>query len=111
MNVYALSTVRVESALPEVHAGTRETSVMLALAPADVHLDRLAGTYVLDESQRDEIRRTVLDRGTTWPWNTGDRSIAIMGITGGDPRQASADLGEAILASALEGCGAVLEHL
>jgi len=32
----SLSAVRADSALPEVHAGMRETSVMLALAPSDV---------------------------------------------------------------------------
>jgi creatinine amidohydrolase/Fe(II)-dependent formamide hydrolase-like protein len=37
----SLATVRADSKLPEVHAGLRETSVMLALAPEDVHLDRL----------------------------------------------------------------------
>lgn len=35
----SLATVRVASALPEVHAGTRETSVMMALAPEEVHLE------------------------------------------------------------------------
>jgi creatinine amidohydrolase len=107
----SLSTVRVESALPEIHAGLRETSVMLALAPGSVHLDRLPDTFSTDESSRDQIRRLVLDRGTSWPWSSGDASIATIGITGGDPRLASADLGESIITSALDACGAVLEQL
>jgi creatinine amidohydrolase len=107
----SLSTVPVESALPEIHAGARETSVMLALAPDDVHIDRLDLSYAVDTGQRDEIRRQVLDRGTTWPWSSGDARIATAGITGGDPRSATADLGEAILASALDACGDVLTHL
>lgn len=37
----SLSPVRTEGRVPEVHAGVRETSLMLALAPEDVHLDRL----------------------------------------------------------------------
>ena len=107
----SLSTVRVESALPEIHAGLRETSVMLALAPGSVHLDRLPDTFAPDESSRDQIRRLVLDRGTSWPWSSGDASIATSGITGGDPRMASADLGESVIASALDACGTVLEQL
>jgi creatinine amidohydrolase len=107
----SLSTVRVESALPEIHAGTRETSVMLALTPDDVHVDRLDPSYAVNTSQRDEIRRQVLDRGTTWPWSSGDSRIASAGVIGGDPRSATADLGEAILASALDACGDVLTHL
>ncbi len=107
----SLSTVRVESALPEVHAGMRETSVMLALAPGDVHLDRLPDTFVVNEAQRDEIKRLVLERGTTWPWSSGDPRIATIGITGGDPRLASAELGESIIASALDACDAVLKQL
>jgi creatinine amidohydrolase len=84
---------------------------MLALAPGSVHLDRLPDTFASDESSRDQIRRLVLDRGTSWPWSSGDASIATSGITGGDPRMASADLGESIIASALDACGAVLEQL
>ena len=107
----SLSTIRAESALPEIHAGMRETSVMLALAPSDVHLDRLPDNFALDESHRDEIRRLVLNRGTTWPWRSRDSRIATMGITGDDPRLASAELGESIINSALDACGAVLEQL
>jgi creatinine amidohydrolase len=107
----SLSTVRVESALPEIHAGMRETSVMLTLAPGDVHLDRLPDSFAVNEAHRDEIERLVLDRGTTWPWTSGDPRIATIGITGGDPRLASAELGESIIASALDACDAVLKQL
>jgi creatinine amidohydrolase len=111
MHPSSLSTVRVESALPEIHAGMRETSVMLALAPGDVHVDRLPDTFAVDESCRGEIKRLVLDRGTTWPWSSGDSRIANIGIIGGDPRLASAELGESIIASALDASSAVLEQL
>ncbi|WP_406106390.1 creatininase family protein [Micromonospora globbae] len=107
----SLSTVRIESTLPEVHAGMRETSVMLALAPTDVHLDRLPDNFAVNEAHRDEIKRLVLDRGTTWPWTSGDPRIATLGVTGGDPRLASAELGESIIASALDGCDTVLKQL
>lgn len=107
----ALSTVKVESALPEVHAGMRETSVMLALAPSDVHLDRLTDEIVVDDTRREEIRRVVLERGTTWPWNSDDPVIAQMGIIGGDPHLATAELGQAIISSALDACGRLLKRL
>lgn len=107
----SLSTVRVQSALPEIHAGRRETSVMLALAPKDVHIDRLPGSFTVDETRREEIKRLVLDRGTTWPWSSNDSRIATLGITGDDPRHASAELGESIIASALDACDAVLKQL
>jgi creatinine amidohydrolase len=84
---------------------------MLALAPDDVHLDRLDDTYALDESQAGEIKRLVLDRGTTWAWSSGDKRIGTLGTIGGDPRTATAELGTRILASALDACGAVLQRL
>ncbi len=107
----SLSTIRAESPLPEIHAGLQETSVMLALAPRDVHLDQLTDTFVVDPAHRDKIQRLVLDRGTTWPWSSGDDRIATSGVIGGDPRDASAELGESIIASALEACFAVLHQL
>ncbi|HEV2378086.1 MAG TPA: creatininase family protein [Streptosporangiaceae bacterium] len=107
----SLATVRVESALPEIHAGMRETSVMLTLAPNEVHLDRLPDGYAVNEAHRDEVKRLVLDRGTTWPWTSGDSRIATLGVMGGDPRLASAELGESVIASALDACGTVLTQL
>jgi len=107
----SLSTVRIGSELPEVHAGTRETSVMLALAPNDVHLDRLPESYEAASGQWDEIKRLVLDRGTTWPWSTDDPRIATSGIVGGDARLASAQLGESIVTSAIDACETVLKYL
>lgn len=107
----SLSTVRVESALPDVHAGLRETSVMLALAPGDVHLDRLPDTFAVIESQHAEIGRLVLNRGTTWPWTSADPRIASLGVTGGDPRLAAVEIGESIIKSALDACDPLLKQL
>lgn len=107
----SLSTVRIESTLPAVHAAMHETSVMLALARDDVHLDRLSDTYAQDNAQLDEIKRQILDRGATWPWSSGDPRIATLGITGNDPRLGSAEIGEKIIASALDACALVLQEL
>ncbi|MEV0394152.1 creatininase family protein [Polymorphospora rubra] len=105
------STTHETSALPEIHAGMKETSVMLALAPRDVHLDRLPETFAANPAHRDKIQRFVIDRGTTWPWSSGDDRIASLGIIGGDPRLAAAELGEAIVASALNASDQILQHL
>src|ERR1043165_3690839 len=107
MHPSSLSTVRTNSPLPEIHAGIRETSVMLTLAPGDVHLDRLPDNFAVNEAQRKDIEHLVLDRGTTWPWTSDNPRIATMGITGGNPRLASAELGESIVASALDAWDAV----
>ncbi|WP_326564389.1 creatininase family protein [Micromonospora peucetia] len=107
----SLSTAHATSGLPEIHAGMKETSIMLTLAPNDVHLDRLPETFAADPAHRDEIQCLILERGTTWPWSSGDDRIACLGIIGGDPRLASAELGEAIITSALDESDQVLQHL
>jgi creatinine amidohydrolase len=106
----ALSPVRADGPVPEVHAGTWETALMLALAPDEVHLDQLpAGSF--STSRTETIRRTVLDRGTTWPWTSDDPAIASHGVIGNDPRDATAQLGHAILDGALDAAGRVLGQL
>lgn len=107
----ALSTVRVASSLPEIHAGMRETSVMLALAPSDVHLDRIREDYVEDPARRAAIERFVLHRGATWPWTSADPRVAVSGVIGGDPRLATAELGDAVINSALDACADVFNTL
>ncbi|MCM4084549.1 creatininase family protein [Paractinoplanes hotanensis] len=107
----SLATVRADSELPEVHAGLRETSVMLALAPDDVHLERLPDSYEPDPDHAEGTRRLVLDRGTTWPWNSDNPAMSQLGIIGGNARRATAELGEQIIASALDRCPDILARL
>ena len=107
----SLATVRADSELPEVHAGLRETSVMLALAPNDVHLDRLPDSYEPSPAHAEDIRRFVLDRGTTWPWNSDNPAMSQLGIIGGNARRATAELGEQVIASALDRCPDILARL
>ncbi|MER7667961.1 creatininase family protein [Kitasatospora sp. NPDC096128] len=105
----SLSTVQVGGeTVPEIHAGIRETAMMLELAPEDVHLDSLPTDFTVNGA---EAKRLVLDRGTTWPWTSGDTTIATCGVIGGDPRRATVDAGRAILGSALDAAGHVLTHL
>lgn len=107
----SLAPDRAESALPEIHAGTRETSIMLALAPGEVHQERLPEGFAVNDAHREQVRRLVLEPGTTWPWSSGDSAIATLGVMGGDPRLASAGAGESIIASALNACETVLQQL
>lgn len=107
----ALSPVRTEGDLPEVHAGIRETSLMLALAPADVHLDRLPPGDSPGADTPEKIRQSVFDRGATWPWSSGDTAIAAHGVIGGDPHAASAHLGQSIIDGAVDAAAAVLKRL
>jgi creatinine amidohydrolase len=106
----ALSKVRSGSLLPEVHGGMSETSVMLALANNEVHMERLPESYHPDESVGEAIRHLIVERGTTWPWTSEDSSIASFGIIG-DPRKANPDLGRCIIESAVEEYGKVLSCL
>jgi len=107
----SLSTTEVDSEVLEIHAGIRETSMMLALAPDDVHLDRLPADYNPGAPDPKAVQRLVRERGTTWPWSSGDHAIATRGITGGDPQAATAVLGRTIIDSALDAAADVLDHL
>ncbi|MFD9562578.1 creatininase family protein [Streptomyces sp. NPDC059994] len=97
--------------IPEVHAGVRETSLMLALAPEDVRLDLLPRGPVHAQGQRDEIQRLVFGRGATWPWSSDNPVIATHGVIGGDPRQATAEHGQALITAALHACTDILDRL
>ncbi|MGV9751124.1 creatininase family protein [Nocardia farcinica] len=107
----SLSTAKIQTSLPEIHAGMRETSVMLALSPADVHIDRIPESFTEADLRRESIRDYILDRGVTWPWTSKDAEISSLGIMGSDPRGATSEIGEAIIESALNSCPPVLERL
>ncbi len=96
------------SAIPEIHGGKNETSMMLAIAPQLVRRDQIAQ---LKESHDGEaVRETVLNPGVTWPWSTDDKRIADMGIIG-DAQAASAEFGMKVLDHMAEAAGGVLSQL
>ncbi|MEV0702672.1 creatininase family protein [Saccharopolyspora sp. NPDC050389] len=107
----AAGRIKTGNEFPEVHAGVRETSLMLALAPDHVRLDLLPSDSCPDPGQREEIQRLVLDRGATWPWSSDDPAISKNGVIGGDPRKADAEFGQALVAAALDAGAAVLDRL
>jgi creatinine amidohydrolase len=93
---------------PEIHAGRDETSVMLALAPELVRRDRLPS---LKPSPGGEAARAaILDPAASWPWSSDDQALAQLGAIG-DPAQASAEHGHAIVARVIERAGEVLKRL
>lgn len=98
-------------ATADVHAGLIETSVMLALAPNLVHMDRLPTASVRNVPTAQQIQSQVLDRFVTWPWDSADPLISQDGVIGADPRKATADLGERVLQHALNRTEAVIARL
>jgi creatinine amidohydrolase/Fe(II)-dependent formamide hydrolase-like protein len=100
--------VDAHTAVPEIHGGKNETSMMLAIAPRLVRRDQIA--QLKNPPGGEAIRKTILDRGVSWPWSTNDKQIADMGVIG-DAQAASAEFGKQILDHVAETAGAVLRQL
>ena len=92
----------------DVHGGRSETSVMLAVAPELVRRDRIAPP----EKRPDDtsINALIFDRGVSFPWRTDDPRLAEAGVIG-RAHEATAELGEAIIASVVEGAGPIFTQL
>jgi creatinine amidohydrolase/Fe(II)-dependent formamide hydrolase-like protein len=96
------------SAIPEIHGGKNETSMMLAIAPHLVRRDKIA--QLKNSPDEKAIRSVILDPGVTWPWSTDDKRIANMGVIG-DAQAASAEFGTKLLDHMGEAAGGVLNQL
>ena len=95
------------TAVPEIHAGKNETSMMLAIAP---HLVRREHIAQLDTSSiGNAVRTTILDQAVTWPWTTRVQQIAHMRVIG-NPKAASAEFGERLLNQVTEKGGSVFKQ-
>jgi creatinine amidohydrolase len=103
---FDLAKIDRSFAVPDVHGGQHETSVMLALAP---DLVRRELTTKFDRKP-DTIRALIFDRGTSWPWRSDDSRLARDGVIG-DATSASAELGAAIIKSVVEEARPVLVRL
>jgi creatinine amidohydrolase len=103
---FDLSQVAVPSAATDVHGGTAETAVMLALAPQLVRRELIAPSA----SDPAEIAAKVFDRGVSWPWRTDDPHLTTTGAIG-DAAAATPDLGRAIVDSVVGESRHVLERL
>ena len=104
----ALADTNADGVAPEIHGGKNETSMMLAIAPHLVRRDQVAALKSPPEG--DAVRKTILQRGVTWPWSTDDKRIADTGVIG-DPSAASAEFGQSIIDRVVETAGAVLKQL
>jgi creatinine amidohydrolase len=92
---FDLATAPTDAAVPDVHGGADETSVMLALAPDLVRGDLIARAEEPPPAP-EGVAALIFDRGVTWPWRTDDPRLARMGIIG-DPGAASAERGNAMV--------------
>lgn len=95
------------TAIPEIHGGKNETSLMLAIAPQLVRRDLIAKTINLDA---EAVRSVILDQAVTWPWTTNEKQTADMGVIG-DPRTATAEWGEHLLELVTKNAGQVFRQL
>ena len=108
LHLGAMMSPVTDTAVPEIHAGKDETSVMLALAPELVRRERIPDLKAPPAG--DAARAMILDPATSWPWSSGDERIAAAGVIG-DARAASVEHGNAIAARIVEATGAVLKKL
>jgi creatinine amidohydrolase/Fe(II)-dependent formamide hydrolase-like protein len=100
--------VNPNAAIPDIHGGKNETSMMLAIAPHLVRWNQIA--QLKNHSGAEEIRKTILNWAVTWPWSTDDKNLADMGVIG-DAQAASAEYGMEIFDRVVEAAGDVLNQL
>ena len=104
----ALSECDANVAIPEIHGGKNETSMMLAIAPQLVRRDQIA--QLNNPPGAEAIRNTILKEGVTWPWTTDDKRLADMGVIG-DAQAASTEFGQHIVDHVVEVAGGILKQL
>ena len=108
LHLGAMMSTATDATAPDIHAGKDETSVMLALAPDLVRRDRIR--YLKAPPDNDAVRAAILDPAVSWPWSSGDKRLADLGVIG-DAASASAEHGHAIVERVVERAGAVLKQL
>jgi creatinine amidohydrolase len=100
--------VDANAAIPEIHGGKNEASMMLAAAPHLVRRDQMM--LLKNAPDATAIHTTILDRGVSWPWTTDDKRLADMGVIGA-AQAASAEFGMKIFGQVVERAGGVLKQL
>jgi creatinine amidohydrolase/Fe(II)-dependent formamide hydrolase-like protein len=108
LHLGALISPISDAAIPEIHAGCDETSVMLALAPGLVRLERIGDLKGTPDAAA--VRAAILDPAVSWPWSSGDRRLADQGVIG-DAKRAAAEHGDAIVTRVVERAGEILRQL
>ena len=107
MHPTAWTETATDAAIPDIHGGKNETSMMLAIAPNLVRRDQIPRQ---DHATSTAIQATIIDKAVTWPWTTEEAQIAKMGVIG-DASGASAELGERLLEQIVNNAGPVLQQL
>lgn len=108
LHTAALANFDADAAIPDVHGGKDETSMMLAIAPHLVRKDLIA--QLKSPPAREAIWKSVFQQAVTWPWTTDDERIADMG-TVGDAKAASPEFGQRIVDRIVEMAGSALKQL
>jgi creatinine amidohydrolase/Fe(II)-dependent formamide hydrolase-like protein len=108
INPAAMAPPDAGAAIPEIHAGKVETSMMLAIAPHLVRRELMA--TLKHPPAGDAVRKIIQQKGVTWPWTSDDTRLADTGVTG-DPKAASAAFGQDILDRVVEAAGTILKQL
>jgi creatinine amidohydrolase/Fe(II)-dependent formamide hydrolase-like protein len=110
LNSCALHPFDLAGAAPveaaDVHGGAGETSILLAVAPERVRKDLVARGKFIDQ----DAAALIFDRAATFPWRSDDPRLAQQGIIG-DPAQASAAEGHAMLARMVAAAGPIFARL
>jgi creatinine amidohydrolase len=104
----ALAGIDAGSAVPEIHAGRDETSLMLALVPHAVRTEMIELLTGVPDAKA--VNELVIEQGATWAWRSDDARIADQGVTG-QPLDSSAELGNAIIESIIREAGPVFARL
>jgi creatinine amidohydrolase len=101
-------TMEAAPAVPDIHGGKVETSLMLAIAPHLVRIDKIA--QLKNPPHGEAVRKTILDPAVSWPWTTDDKRIADRGVIG-DAQAASAEFGQRMLDHVTEMASGPLKQL
>jgi creatinine amidohydrolase/Fe(II)-dependent formamide hydrolase-like protein len=104
----ALSDRAGAGAIPEIHGGKNETSIMLAVAPQLVRLDRLSNDAT--KANAVHVHETILDLAVTWPWTSDDGSLSQGGVIG-DPQTATIEFGHRLVEEAVQRAGVIIRQL
>ena len=104
----AMAETDANAAVPEIHGGKDETSMMLAIAPQQVRRDQIA--TLKNPPRRRRVRNTILPKGVTWPWTSDDKRLADTGVIG-DAHAASAEYGQRIVDHVVETAGGIIKQL
>lgn len=104
----ALSDGGGSGLIPEIHAGKNETSIMLAIAPQLVRLERLSKDAA--KADANAVQEKILDLTVTWAWRSNDKGLADAGIIG-YPHEATSEFGQRLIENAVTRAGDVIKRL